>query len=114
MKRCSQCYQTYSDENLFCLSDGAELVPISNTSSEATVITSSPYFRQPSPPSIPIRQGINLLFIYVGIGLLALVIGGGLVMWNNKTESTASQASNSREEDLKRREQELVSAFAEE
>lgn len=108
MKRCSQCYQTYSDDTLFCLSDGTPLASVIDTSSDATVITSSPFIRQPSQ-SVPARQGINPLFVYVGIGLLILVGIGAFAMWN-KSDSSVSSTSEmtNREKELERREQELA------
>jgi len=107
MKRCSQCYQTYPDDTLFCLSDGTPLASVMDTSSEATVITSSP-FRQPSQ-SVPVQQGINPLFVYVGIGLLILVGIGAFAMWNKSDSSVSSNSEmTNREKELERREQELA------
>lgn len=102
MKRCSQCQQVYSDDNLnFCLSDGAALVAVYN-SSEETVAIASPSVQQlanqptrllaqqPSvqPPSqqeqqpVPIvRQGVSPVFAYLSIGLIALIAGGAIVGW---------------------------------
>ncbi len=87
MKRCPQCNQTYPDDDLnFCLDDGGQLVFVSNSSFEETVIRPSPFFQQPSPP---VKQGVSPMFAYLAIGLLALVAGGAVVMWM-KSDSSAS------------------------
>lgn len=92
MKRCPQCNQTYPDDDLnFCLSDGGQLVFVSDSSFEETVIRPSPFFQQPLPP---VKQGVNPMFAYLAIGLLALVVGGAVVMWIKSDSSASSIAKN--------------------
>jgi len=77
MKQCSQCHQTYTDDDLnFCLSDGTPLVFVSDSSFEETVIRPSPFVQRTLLPS---RQGNSPLFAYSLIALLALIVGGGIV-----------------------------------
>jgi hypothetical protein len=77
MKQCSKCHQTYPDDELnFCLSDGTPLVSLPDSSFEKTAILSSPFFEQTAQPP---KQGINPLFSYSLIALLALAVGGGIV-----------------------------------
>ena len=92
MKRCPHCNQTYPDDDLnFCLSDGGQLVFVSDSSFEETVIRPSSFFQQPSPP---VKQGVNPMFAYLAIGLLALVVGGAVVMWIKSDSSASSIAKN--------------------
>jgi hypothetical protein len=88
MKRCSQCHQTYPDDNLnFCLSDGTSLVFVSDSSFEETVISPSPFVQQTSQPT---RQGVSPLFAYSLIGLLALIVGGGIVFLLRLSDGVSS------------------------
>jgi hypothetical protein len=78
MKYCPQCQQTYADETLsFCLSDGSSLLTTGNSSVEETVLKSSFV----TPPVQIIKQGVNPIFVYLTIGLLALIAGGAIVLW---------------------------------
>lgn len=100
MKRCSKCNRNYPDDNLkYCLSDGTPLVSVFETPEEATVIKAPLYVQQPASP---VRQGTNPLFAYLAAGVLALLIGGTVVIWmrsnsdvslNDKNE-VSSVASN--------------------
>ncbi len=77
MKRCSQCHQTYLDDDLnFCLSDGTPLVSVSDSSSEKTLIRPSPFIQQTAQPA---KQGVSPIFAYSLFALLALMVGGGIV-----------------------------------
>lgn len=92
MKRCPQCGQTYSDDTLnFCLSDGGALVFMADSSFEETVVIPSPFFQQ---TSTPIRRGVKPVFAYLSFGLLALLVGGGLVMWIKSDSGGTSVAKN--------------------
>lgn len=90
MKQCSKCYQTYPDDNLnFCLSDGTPLGFVSDSSFEETVIRPSPFVQQNLQPT---RQGVSPLFAYSLFGLLALIVGGGVVFLlrpNNEVSSVS-------------------------
>lgn len=112
MKRCPQCYQTFSDENMFCLSDGTTLMVIGDTSSSPTIITSAPFLPSQSAPQPAVRQGVNPIFVYLGIGLLVLLAGGAAFMWIKSADSSSKNDETiaKKEEDLKRREQELANA----
>lgn len=86
MKRCSKCNQVYADDSLnFCLSDGASL--LLSYEPEPTLVLSPPFLktpstiRSPSESLHPSRHGVSPLFAYAAIGLLALLIGGGIVLW---------------------------------
>ena len=89
MRRCSHCQQVYDDSLNFCLSDGTSLTSDSDPALE-TIIISSPvvsHGRQIAKP------GVNPMFAYLSIGLVALLIGGGLVLWL-KSDKTASLRAN--------------------
>lgn len=76
MKYCPQCQQTYTDETLnFCLSDGSSLLATENPSIEETVV--KPSFVP--PPIQIIKKGVSPTFIYLTIGLAALIAGGAIV-----------------------------------
>lgn len=107
MKRCSHCYQIYDDDTLFCLADGTHLVSVMDTFSDATVITSAPFPRQFSR-SVPANKGVNPLPIYLGIGLLILILAGGFGVWRMLGSSSSETAV--REKDLQHREQEIANA----
>ena len=76
MKRCPQCFQTYSDDISFCLEDGTTLAYVPEMASAPTVVVAPPSAFQPpqsfqTPPSQPeAKQGSNSSFIILGIGLL--------------------------------------------
>jgi len=92
MKRCPNCNQTYPDDDLnYCFSDGTPLVSISDSSSAPTVIIPSPFVRQSAQS---VRQGVNPMFAYLAIGLLALLVGGAVVMWIKSDSSASSIAKN--------------------
>lgn len=112
MKRCPQCYQIFSDENMFCLSDGTTLMVIADTASSPTIITSAPFLPSQSAPQPVVRQGVNPVFVYLGIGLLVLLAGGAAFMWMKSADSSSKNDETiaKKEEDLKRREQELANA----
>lgn len=88
MKRCPNCNQTFSDENLYCLSDGTPLV--SDAAEVPTVIRPSPFFQQPVQP---VRQGVNPLFAYLAIALFALVVGGAVVAYLKSDSSVPANVS---------------------
>lgn len=91
MKRCPQCQQTFSDENIFCLSDGTPLALFFEVRDEATVIRPFPFVQSPVEP---IRKGVNPIFAYLAIGLLALVAGGGIVLWLKSENKFSPSAKN--------------------
>lgn len=73
MKKCPQCKAVYPDDLAFCLQDGSALLIAEE---EKTVIwQSSSLYGQ------PVKQGVSPIFAYLTIGLLALLIGGGVVAW---------------------------------
>jgi hypothetical protein len=99
MKRCPKCNQVYADDNLnFCLTDGASLLATSD--SEPTLVMSPPSFNTPSAigspshPQQPSRQGVSPLFAYAAVGLLALLIGGGIVIWLKSDTTSSSSVAN--------------------
>jgi len=88
MKRCPNCNQSFSDENLFCLSDGTPLV--SNAPEVPTIINRSPFIQQPVQP---VQQDVNPLVAYLAIALLALVAGGALVAYLKSDSSVPVNVS---------------------
>jgi hypothetical protein len=91
MKRCSQCNQTYPDDDLnYCLLDGTQLVPVSNSTSQPTVMIPSPFVQQSAQP---VRQGVNPLFAYLSVGLFALVTGGAVVAYLKSDSSAPANIS---------------------
>lgn len=82
MKQCRTCNRTYADDSLnFCLEDGNPLSALYDP--EATRIVSpnavpSPAIKPPIQIAAVIRPSRNSL-LYVIVGLLALIAGGGLV-----------------------------------
>jgi hypothetical protein len=97
MKQCPQCLQTFSDDYLFCLSDGTSLVSFFDSPDETTVIRPSPFIQQQIPY---IKQGVSPMFAYLLIGLIALIIGGAIVFWlrldsNNYAKNQNLDKSNS-------------------
>lgn len=90
MKKCPQCNTIYSDDLSFCLNDGSILV--SQNEQETVVIprkTPSDSLQQ------PVKQGVNPIFAYLTIGLLALILGGGAVAWIMSRDNLPGDISNS-------------------
>ena len=90
MKRCPQCQQTFLDEYSYCLSDRTPLVPLADAPEEATVVTASPLGASPRPKG----AGVNPLFAYLSIALLALVAGGAGVYWMTSGSGDSPSSSN--------------------
>ena len=77
MKRCNQCFQTFSDDYSFCLNDGTTLVDIPDMASQPTIIGISPtVFTVPATSQnlANTRQSFNPA--YAIIGLLTLIVIG--------------------------------------
>ena len=86
MKQCPTCNRTYADESMrFCLDDGALLSAANDPEATLVMPTAStdhpPRETLPSRPphSHPKAKSTNPKLIYVAIGLLALLVGGGIV-----------------------------------
>jgi outer membrane biosynthesis protein TonB len=92
MKRCLQCNRTFGDENSFCLIDGSTLVSDAPTPEMPTIVRTSPFIGQPVQP-VPAR-GINPAFIYLAVGLFALLIGGGIVALIKFAPDNSSSTKN--------------------
>lgn len=98
MKKCLKCNQTYLDDTLnYCLVDGEKLFEPND--SQPTVVLDSNLKSQFNSKTS--NQGVNPIFAYTTVGLLALLIGGGLVAWlksdtlfSAKTEPTATNSSS--------------------
>lgn len=81
MKQCPQCRQTFSDETLFCLSDGTPLAFIGENPEEITVVRPIPNIPIPNiQPSQPVKQGVSPIFAYLTVILLILMLGGGIIL----------------------------------
>lgn len=76
MKRCPNCNQIFSDENMFCLNDGTPLLDVSNPSQVPTVslIPKSP------PTSFVPRQTANTSVTFAIPGWLYAVLGAMVVI----------------------------------
>ncbi|MEJ7623356.1 MAG: hypothetical protein WKF34_05140 [Pyrinomonadaceae bacterium] len=70
------------------MSDRTPLVPVIEAPEQATVVITSP----PGASSRPVVAGVNPIFAYLSIALLALVAGGAGVYWMT-SESGNSQSS---------------------
>ncbi len=80
MKECPSCKQVYADETLnFCLADGSTLTTLPEAA-EATLVLSKPVANSESATR---RNGVNPLFAYFSVGLIALIVGGAVVAWYN-------------------------------
>ncbi|HRI02749.1 MAG TPA: SPOR domain-containing protein [Pyrinomonadaceae bacterium] len=92
MKRCPKCNISYPDDTLnFCLEDGNPLVYLFDSPSEETVLRTSQGFHA-TAASQP--KGVNPVFAYSLIGLLALLLGGGLVFLLKSESNTSSVGKN--------------------
>lgn len=108
MKKCPQCSQVYGDDTNFCLSDGATLV--------SSVAETMPSFEVPTvignPPFVPpvsqssVNKNGNSTLTYLLIGLLALIIGGGIVggavYFLTKSDEKANSNTNVSNENSKK------------
>ena len=78
MKRCPNCNQIFSDDNLFCLNDGTSLLDISNTGQTPTIFLtpeSSPTQFVPRPTAnIPNSSGGIPGWLYAVLGAMAAII----------------------------------------
>lgn len=103
MKRCSQCNQTYADDNLkYCLSDGTDLSPVFEMPKEIPTVERLPNNQfLPQPTS----RNINPILIFSVVGFLVLAVSVAGFFWlrtDFMTRSTADKdvlinASNSDE-----------------
>lgn len=92
MKHCPTCLQAYADDTLnFCLSDGTALIQTREQAEVETVVIPSKSSAVSSPQVV--RHGVSPVFAYIAIGLLALVLGGGIVLWL-KYESPSNSGKN--------------------
>jgi hypothetical protein len=74
MKRCPQCNSVYADDLSFCLTDGAVLE--SSGSQETIFLPKNPEFVSSQQT---VKQGVNPIFAYLSVFLLALILGGGII-----------------------------------
>lgn len=98
MKRCPTCKRTYADETLtYCLADGALLSAPYDP--EATERLASPPPRDfpptevlPAEPApLPVRPH-NSRFLYLIIAVLALIVGGGAILFFKFINREGSQS----------------------
>jgi hypothetical protein len=90
MKKCPNCYATYSDDLSFCLNDGSVLVSLNEQETVLITKKTEPVSFQPH-----VKQGVSPIFAYLTIGLLALLVGGGAIAWimsrNNLPENVSTK-----------------------
>ena len=102
MKQCPACNRTYAEETLtYCLADGSLLsIPyypeITHRIPMSRATDSPPTEILPSNPSHSqhMRQSRNPLFVYVVIGLLALLAGGVVGAWVRSNSDASSTAKS--------------------
>ncbi len=96
MKKCPQCHNSYNDENIYCLNDGAILIdelpstitfnyPNNPLPNPAFVVDISPKDETPTliapfPPRVQIASTKSESKNYVVLLLIGLLAGGGLVL----------------------------------
>lgn len=109
MRKCPQCNQVYSDDDIFCVNDGTTLVTAHSPAvpnrvvipvggDQPTQVVASPPLTPPSNRVSPAQPSRGL---YVVIGLLVVVIlgmGVGLYIMQNRTAITAQDNSGSKNE----------------
>lgn len=101
MKQCPTCNRTYADQSMrFCLDDGAVL-SAANDPEATLVMPTANTDRQPdealpltSPHPHTQSQSINPKLMYVAIGLLALLVGGGIVALLKSSAKVTSPTEN--------------------
>lgn len=79
MKQCPQCRQSFSDDTLFCLSDGTPLNFVDEMPEQVTVVRPAVVHIPPPSVQVPVRQGVSPIFVYLTIGLLLILLGGGVI-----------------------------------
>lgn len=101
MKKCPACNRSYSDESLnFCLDDGAVLA--SPHDPEATLVNPTPIVYPPPTEVLPSSGSLrsrtpNSMLPYLIVGLLALIIGGGMVtLLRSRDKADPSNESQNR------------------
>ena len=98
MKRCPKCNETYDNNLNFCLTDGTSLSDINN--SDPTLVLSplsynsslSDFSAQSQYSS---RKGVSPVFAYLSVGLLALIVGGGVVIFLRQDTKNSATADSS-------------------
>lgn len=95
MKRCPQCYLTFSDENSFCLFDGTTLRALSDDQNEEATLWSNrpqqPVDRRRGRYFIPALSLIAVLFLLL-IGLTAYFFTTN--KWAGFTDGMRTESSN--------------------
>jgi len=98
MKQCTTCRQTYSDDMLFCLSDGTPLVALLDEAEQPTVVRSTPTI-----PTAKSTDGSGSMFKYIAAALGALLIlvliGGVAAVWFLWPRSGTTEANTSAKND---------------
>ena len=89
MKECPLCKQVYEDQELnFCLSDGMPLIITFD-------VHSHPTFVQPVAVPGKARKRVSPFFAYLSVGLLALIVGGAILIWMRpEFDGSISQNAN--------------------
>ncbi len=88
MKQCPACAQIFSDETIYCLSDGTPLIIFDEPAEEVTVIRKQ--IQIDPPPVQVVKTGVSPIFAYLAGGLALLLlfiglIGFGLFAWIRTT-----------------------------
>lgn len=89
MKRCSQCNQTYADDDLkFCLSDGT---PLTIESEEKTIVMQKSPARKKSKVLLWLGLGLIGFIILVGGGVIASLL---IFSYSRQSESLRAERQN--------------------
>jgi hypothetical protein len=117
MRKCSQCGQLYSDDDIFCANDGMTLtaappvfnapnrvvIPLGNVQPTQVVATPSqiaPPYPQPPVSSSASSGPANWLYLVIGM-LIAIVLamGIGLFLMQGRANNSTAQSSNENKDD---------------
>jgi len=90
MKQCPVCSQIFSDETIYCLSDGTPLILFDETPEQATVIRKQ--IQIVPPPVEAVKSGVSPVFAYLAGGLALLLLFSGIIVvglfaWNLTTKN---------------------------